>query len=79
MINVYEVLLEGRDGDQGYFISFKVSTKNEDRARELSLQKANDNGLEIVNIEEVENVGEVFSDEEKAEQSSGKSYFSLEK
>ncbi|MFM7858534.1 MAG: hypothetical protein ACKO96_43095 [Flammeovirgaceae bacterium] len=71
--------MEGKDGDHGYYVTFKVRSKNENKAKELSWQKARDIGLEIVKIEEIENLGEVFSDEEKAEQSSGKSYFSLEK
>jgi len=79
MINEYDVTLEGKEGDYGYFITFKAFSRNEGRAAKLSMQKAKEIGLQIVAIEEVEKLHYGFSNEEKAEQATGKSYFKLEK
>jgi len=73
-------MLEGRDGDNGYFVTLKVLSKNKERARELSLQKAKEIGFHIVSVEEVEKVSEILSDgKEIVELSSGRSYFKTEK
>lgn len=71
-------MLEGKDLDKGYFISFKVICATAERAQELSFHMATELGLDIVNVEEVELVHLISpSSSERVEQSSGKSYFKL--
>lgn len=70
-------MLEGSEGDKGYFITFTINHVSEDEAIQLSLEKAEEIGLEIIGLEEVEVVN--LNQEKKIglENMTGKSFFDL--
>jgi hypothetical protein len=80
MVKIFDVMLEGKEGNMGYYITYTVSGTNKEIAIENACNEANRNGLEITQIEEVELI-EVNGDNIKSNEIlkiSGKSFFNLD-
>ena len=76
-MNKYEVVMEGREGDNGYFILFTVVCDEKD-IESLCTNKVSELNLQIVGIDEIllieSNVNQM---ESKVLDVSGRSYFDL--
>jgi hypothetical protein len=50
---VYNVMLEGREPEKGFLITFEVASVSESSAKKIALNEAKGMGLNIIGVEEV--------------------------
>lgn len=58
-MNTYQVILEGTEKEEeGYFITMTVHAESEEHATELALGRAEERGLHVLRVEDIELVDE---------------------